>query len=148
MPRPIDDKIASYMFSDDIKFLQKAVVFHPQEQKILALRRSLNDDIRPGNWDLVGGNVAFGEQNTESLQREAREEAGISITELQPIEVSTKFENNIYYIFIGYKAKTVTSQITLSHEHIEYKWVNMKEYMELEASDYLKDLVKIAFKYL
>ena len=148
MPAPTDPKKTHYMFSDDIKFLQKAAIFHPHEPKILALRRSLNDDIKPGNWDLIGGNVAFGEKNDVSIQREAKEEAGIEVTDLQPIKVSTNFEKDIYYLFIGYKAKALSSEIRLSHEHIEYKWVQMEEFLELQASDYLKDLVKEAFKHI
>lgn len=59
MPAPTDPQKAHFMFSDDIKFLQKVIVFHPSENKFLALKRELNDRSRPDKWDLVGGNVHF-----------------------------------------------------------------------------------------
>jgi isopentenyldiphosphate isomerase len=41
-------------------------------------KRNLNKDIQPGKWDTsVGGHVDYGEEVTEALLREVREELGI-----------------------------------------------------------------------
>ena len=47
-------------------------------------KRAMNKDIQPGKWDTsVGGHVDYGEEFTESLMREVREELGI--TDFNPV---------------------------------------------------------------
>lgn len=77
MPKPNDPEKQKYMFADDIKFLQKAVVFHPEDKSLfLALKRS-PDSSRSSDWDLAGGNVLYGELHDESLRKEIQEEADL-----------------------------------------------------------------------
>lgn len=141
MPKPSDPQKQSYLFSDDIKFLQKAVVFHPTESKILALKRTMQEHSRPGKWDLVGGNVHYGENHEESLRREIREESGLEVAELKPLRVFSQMMNDIYHLFIGYKATALSDQVVISEEHTEYKWVTPEEFLDLESADFLVDLV-------
>ncbi len=143
MPAPSDSTRSAYMFSDDIKFFQKAVVLHPTEDKLLALKRSPNDKARPNKWDLIGGNVHFGEKHDESLKREIQEETHLEVDGLTPIQVVTNFENGIYYLFIGYKAKALGDKVWLSKEHTEYRWVSKEEFFTLDCGgDFLYKLVK------
>lgn len=142
MPKPKDPIKDSFMFTDDIKFLQKVVILHPLENKFITLKRSPNDTHRANKWDLPGGNVHFGEKHDESLRREIREEVGIEVGEIKPVQVLTRFENNIYYLFIGYQTKTDTLNVVLSNEHTEYKWLNKEEFLKLESADFLQDLIK------
>lgn len=53
-------------------------VFNTSEELYLQ-KRAMNKDIQPGKWDTsVGGHVDYGEEITEALLREAREELDIS----------------------------------------------------------------------
>ncbi len=55
------------------------VIFHPDGERILLQKRSLNKDIQPGKWDTaVGGHVDCGEDYLTAARRELREELGVS----------------------------------------------------------------------
>src|SRR3989338_8718379 len=112
-----------YMFTDDIKFLQKVVVYHPNKDKFLVLKRTMNEPTRPNTWDLPGGNVLFGENHFSSLKREVAEETSLKIKNLKPLQVITNYEKKIYYLFIGYSCKAVSSKVITSKEHTEHKWI-------------------------
>ena len=144
MPKPIDPAKQSYLFSDDMKFLQKSVVFHPTENKILALKRSMNEQSRPGKWDLVGGNVSFGENHETALRREIKEESNLDIGILIPLHVYSQLTDNVYHLFIGYKTKSLSEDVRISNEHTDYRWLTPDEFSKLESADFLIDLVKLA----
>jgi 8-oxo-dGTP diphosphatase len=145
MPKPVDKEKQKYMFTDDIKFLQKAVVFHPENEDLfLALKRSSISHSRPNEWDLPGGNVLFGELHENSLRKEISEEANLEIEKICPMQVVTNYDKTkeIYYIFIGYRCKAKTDQIKISEEHSEYKWVDKKEFISLRPAQFLIDLAE------
>lgn len=134
------------MFTNDIKFWQKAVVFHPVEKhKFLTLRRSLADESRPGLWDLSGGNVDFGELAEIALPREIREETVLEVVNIRPIWVHSRFleKHNRYELFIGYMCEAVHDRVQLSAEHIEFKWVTKEEFLQLESASYLMEMVQV-----
>jgi 8-oxo-dGTP pyrophosphatase MutT (NUDIX family) len=147
MPVPSDSEKHAYMFSDDMKFVQKAILAHPNDDsRFLTLRRHLNSHFRPGTWDLPGGNVLFGTLYDESLKNEIAEESGLEIKGvLAPLKVWTTYQNGIYQITIGFKTTAKSEQVTLSHEHIDFKWINKTEFMQLESADFLQELVNLAY---
>ena len=59
------------------------LVFSP-EGKLLLQKRSARKDVQPGKWDTsVGGHVGFGQSYEEAARREAEEELGLLIGELE-----------------------------------------------------------------
>lgn len=145
MTAPSDPEKAKYMFTDDMKFLQKVVIFHPQNDKFLTLRRSQHDFQRPNDWDLPGGNVKFGENHESALVREVTEETQLSIYSLRPAQVVTNFDTDkgIYYLFIGYTAKAKDNSVAIDpQEHSEYQWVNKEEFFVLTNTAFLRELVE------
>lgn len=69
---------------DGSKLLHPVVHLHlfDKEGRIYLQQRPLWKDIQPGKWDTaVGGHVDYGEEITDALVREIREELGISIAE-------------------------------------------------------------------
>lgn len=142
MAAPTEPEKRRYMFTDDMKFLQKAIVHHPRQDKFLALRRSDDAYSRPGSWDLPGGNVLFGESHLASLMKEISEETSLKVKDVRPIQVATKYEKQTYYLFIGYSCQATSSKAKTSDEHQEYRWVTKDEFLKLESADFLIDLVK------
>ena len=89
-----------------------------------------------GHWDFVKGKMEKGENPLDTMVREAKEETGIS--DLNFVE---GFEENIEYDFqfegelihkkvVFYLAKTNTEKITISHEHLDFVWLDYKSAFE------------------
>ncbi len=89
-----------------------------------------------GHWDFVKGKMEKGENPLDTVVREAKEETGIS--DLNFVE---GFEENIEYDFqfegelihkkvVFYLAKTNTEKITISHEHLDFAWLDYKSAFE------------------
>jgi ADP-ribose pyrophosphatase YjhB (NUDIX family) len=150
MPKPKDLEKQRFMFTEDIKFLQKAVMFHPEDKDLfLALKRSLDSFSRPGDWDLPGGNVLYGELHKDSLKREIKEETILEVENIKPVQVITNYnkEKKIYYIFVGHYGQATSDNVKISNEHSEFRWVTKNEFIKLKPAKYLVDLVKEVFEY-
>ena len=89
-----------------------------------------------GHWDFVKGKIEKNENPIQTVVREAKEETGIS--DLSFIE---GFEENIEYEFqfegelihkkvVFYLAKTVSQEITISHEHLDFVWLDYNKALE------------------
>lgn len=151
MPKPLDAEKQKYMFTDDIKFLQKAVVLHPdQDGLFLALKRSPNSFEYPNYWDLAGGNVLFGELHDDSLKREIREESNLEVDNFEPVQLITTFDKErcIYRIFGGFHCRARNNDVKISFEHSEFRWVSKNEFIEMKPEQYLIDLVVRTFEKL
>jgi len=83
-----------------------------------------------GHWDYVKGKIEEGENNRQTAIRETREETGIS-----DLEFVEGFEEKINYDFqfegeviqkevVFFLAKTKTSSVNVSHEHLDYTWLD------------------------
>lgn len=123
---------------------QKTVIFN-NEGKILAIRRSATDPIRPLTWDFPGGEVEEGEDLNENMLREIREEVGIKIDQLQIVNaIASRNKKGEYWVGIGYKAHALSTAVILSYEHDQFEWISKEEFLKRESSDKLKKLVQDA----
>jgi hypothetical protein len=60
------------------------------------------------------------------------------------VDIGTAYSKSedTYYIFIGHMSETpINTVIKLSEEHTEYAWVDITEFLKLDATAYLKDFV-------
>ena len=103
-----------------------------------------------GHWDFVKGKMEKGENPLDTVIREAKEETGIS--DLNFVE---GFEENIEYDFqfegelihkkvVFYLAKTNTEKITISHEHLDFVWLDYKSAFEKTTYQNAKSLLSKA----
>jgi len=120
---------------------QKALVIN-SEGKILALRRSKTDPSRPLTWDLPGGELEEGEVLEENIKREIKEETGLEVEKVGLIHATAGYnQRKEYWVKIGYLSKVEIPTITLSYEHDKYQWLTKDEFLALESSDSIKQLL-------
>jgi 8-oxo-dGTP pyrophosphatase MutT (NUDIX family) len=86
-----------------------------------------------GDWNFVKGHREYGESDEETLRREVYEETGIRKFKI------LGFVDNIRYSFLDkagqsikkevsfYLALSDTTEVTLSSEHINFKWAEYKD---------------------
>ncbi len=123
------------MFTHNVKFFQKAMVFHPDQPRFLALKRAEHDSSAPGQCDFPGGGIDFGELHLAALEREIREETSLTIVNPRVIEVMTKFDANrqIYSIFVAQQCQATSTTVCLSAEHTAYRWVTVAEWLQMDV---------------
>ena len=89
-----------------------------------------------GHWDFVKGKIEQGETEKETAIREAKEETGISDIEFiegfeETIDYNFQFEGElIYKEVIFFLAKTNTEKVTVSHEHLDFIWLDFNGAMK------------------
>ncbi len=94
-------------------------------------------------WDLPGGNLEFGEELKSSVLREKEEETGIEVEELLLLNVFENLDSiDLFRVTIGYKVKAKTTNVILSHEHVDFKWVTPEEFTQLEIYEPHRKIVE------
>jgi len=100
------------------------------------------------HWDFVKGKMEKDETPHETAIRETKEETGIS-----DIEFIDGFEEEIEYYFyaenqeihkkvIFFLGKTETEKITLSHEHLDFIWLEFDNALNKTTYENAKNLLK------
>jgi bis(5'-nucleosidyl)-tetraphosphatase len=89
-----------------------------------------------GHWDFVKGKIEQGEDEYQTAKRETKEETGISDIEFidgfkENINYNFQFEGElIYKEVVFFLAKTKTETVKVSHEHLDYIWLNYNNAMK------------------
>jgi len=89
-----------------------------------------------GHWDFVKGKMEKGESTHETAIREAKEETGITdITFLENFEEWIKYDFQYQGELVRKKvvfflAETKTKKVMISHEHLDYTWMDYNTSME------------------
>jgi len=100
------------------------------------------------HWDFVKGKMEKDETSHETAIRETKEETGIS-----DVEFIDGFEEEIEYYFyaenqeihkkvIFFLGKTETTEITLSHEHLDFIWLEFDNALNKTTYENAKNLLK------
>ncbi len=109
---------------------------------------------RRGYWDLPKGKLESSETNEEAAVRELREETGLTV------EVHPGFEQKLSYIFkdhtneLVYKTvtyfvgKASTKEVTLSSEHLYFKWLPLREAVKQLTYTNAQQILRMADKFL
>ncbi len=96
--------------------------------RLLVVKRAIDDNHYAGKWDLPGGRLAAGEDPFEGLRRETKEETGLDIEILLPIDVQhfARDDGRVITMII-FLCRAMTGNVVLSGEHEGYGWVGIKD---------------------
>ena len=97
----------------------------------------------PGVHVIPGGHVELGERIEAAAVREAKEETGLDIYDLEFINFQQfiydpAFWKHRHFIFFDYAAKTDSIDVVLNDEAQEYIWIEPKEALGLELDTYTR----------
>ena len=107
-----------------------------------------------GHWDFPKGNIEKGELPLDTVRREVSEETGIN-----NIRIFPSFKQKIVYYYrrnaglvhkevIYFLARTLTLDVTLSHEHTNYLWLDLEKALNKVTYRNSKSTLKDASKFL
>ncbi len=108
------------------------ILFRKENEKMLFLLLLYPS----GHWDFVKGKIESGESPRETAIRETREETGITDVKFldyfeEWIQYEFQFEGELVQkkvvFFLG---ETKTKDIKISHEHLNYTWIDYSTAME------------------
>lgn len=117
------------------------VILLNDEEKILILKRNLQDAHYPGIWDIPGGGVDEGESVKKAAKRELKEECGLEVEISE--DYFTVFHRTDKPVDIyGFIGKFVKGDIVLSREHIEFVWMSKDEWQKFELIPSSKAIVR------
>jgi len=121
--------------------------------KVLLLRHSSISSRGGGHWDFPKGHIDDGETEIQTALRELVEETGI-----EQVKVVDGFRDTITYTFSGgqeqigkevvfFIATTKESKVTLSHEHIDYSWLDFDSAFSRLTYDNARQVLRNAIEF-
>lgn len=134
--------------------MDKGLIVHTlilnKNNEFLLIRRSLNETVLPGVWDIPGGTLRDGEDPSDGAIREVKEETQLLIkNDLQIFYYTSNIDQSknkqfVRLIFIGFCNND--SQVSLSPtDHDQYQWLSLDaDLSDFQLVDYLADVIERA----
>ena len=102
-----------------------------KDDKYLFLKRQNGAKHDPSCWDLPGGGIELGEQPSEAIIRETREEAGIDIKAGKILSVVGIPGDDEWSIDTYIEGEYQKGEVKISSEHSDFTWVRKDEIKSL-----------------
>lgn len=109
------------------RLIAKTIVLD-ESYRVLLIRRSKDDDRRPGEQDFPGGSIEPHEDIIAGVCREIREEIGLNIptSQIHVFYTKTEVYKNLNIVRVVCWVRLTRPEIVLSFEHDEYEWFSME----------------------
>ena len=119
-----------------MKLSVKAMIFHGG--RLLLLQKKDKEGLHP--WEFPGGGVQSGEDFEEALIREVGEETGLSIRILSLGSIWTYHRDETQQLDgVIFIAAADSDVVTLSDEHLDYRWVTPEEFPSYHLQESLQE---------
>ena len=114
---------------DNFRIAVKSFVI--KDEKLLILKRASDDVQKPDIWEIPGGRLELGEDPREGIKRETKEETGLDVEVLHPINVRHFVRDDGQTItMIIFLCKALQDNVKISKEHSEFDWVALENCKE------------------
>ena len=116
------------------------------QNKILILRKALDDRNYPGKWGFCSGFVKEYESAEDNVLREIQEETGLKakIVKKGNIVEAIDEENQKTWIVLPFLCEPDSDEVTLCHENMDFRWIKPKEFKDYDGVPGLeKDLKRL-----
>jgi dATP pyrophosphohydrolase len=133
--------------------IAEVVVFRKRKTtEFLLLKRSDDEKIYPGLWQIVSGGIERGEKAFEAAAREVKEEIGI-----KPIHLYNTPLTNTFYFYTNDSVNVspvfaaevdVDAKVKLSNEHKEFRWLKKEDAIALLVWPGQKEAIRIVNDYI
>ncbi len=123
-----------------------------KDNKVLVIQRSQREEFLPGYYELPGGKVDFGEDPTEALAREFKEEVDLNVQIGSPYHTFSYISENgnRHTVEILYKVRLSDEanqqEIKLSEDHNDSKWIGIEQLDQLKMSKEIKSCIQKGFQ--
>ena len=102
----------------------------------------------PGAYVVPGGHLELGERLEEAAVREAKEETGLDVYDLEFINFQQfiydpAFWKQRHFIFFDFAAKTEGTDVILNDEAQKFIWVELEEALNLELDSYTRASIEV-----
>lgn len=108
----------------------KAVITHKDKVLIVREAKTYLEGSQFGKYGLPGGRIEPNESFYDALEREVKEEVGLSIKHIRPVHMGEWWpeikgvKNHIVAMFI--LCESESDKIMLSDEHDSYEWIDLE----------------------
>ncbi len=133
--------------SGDYHLVVRAWVMRSDGKVLLSKR---HPDKPYGNyWECTGGAVVAGEDTLTGAVREVREEVGLKVEKDHAVLLETGCENDeAFYDIYLFRQDVLDEIICQPEEVIDAKWVDRKEYEEMEKAGLILPEMTPLYKYI
>ena len=119
-----------------------ALIFNPEGKMLLVRSHKFHD-----KYVVPGGHIEVGEKMTDALIREAKEETGLDVYDLefiffQEFIQDESFWKNMHFIFFDFACKTDSTDVVLNDEAQSYVWVTMEEALTMNIDTYTGNAIR------
>ena len=140
--------IRSRIGSDLLLLPGVTAVIRDGERFLLARHR------HSGAWSLIGGGVEPGEEPSEALLREVREETGASVRVRgivgvyggEPMMVTYPNGDRVGYVTTAYDCELLGDAVADGEELLELRWFERQEITALDRRDWIDRVIADAAK--
>lgn len=107
---------------DNFRISVKSFIVNDRDE-LLLVKRENGDTHCPGIWEIPGGRIELGEDPFEGLKRETKEETGLDVEVLNPLEIQhfTR-EDGQKITMIIFLCRPASDSVNLSEEHTDHEW--------------------------